>query len=331
LATYIRGINADSVPQHQLTVEKGWWQRDTRLIYAPAIIRGTSKEVSRDRVAIIGKHGTLGRAFAKICGDRSIGYKLLSRQDCDIAEPHSIEEMIRVVRPWAIINAAGYVRVDDAENDAENCYRENAIGPYSLAGACARNGVQLVTFSSDLVFDGEKRKPYVESDHTSPLNTYGRSKVLGEEHVFLADPSALVIRTSAFFGLWDEYNFLHWVGESLAKEQEVPVANDQYISPTFVPDLVHAALDLLIDRESGIWHLANKGSITWADLAYLVAKHLKFCPNGIKAIPGSHLNLNAERPIYSVLGSEKGQILPTLENALDRYFREKKNSFVLVP
>jgi dTDP-4-dehydrorhamnose reductase len=302
------------------------------LIYAPPIVKGPARDVSREnRIAIIGKRGTLGNAFARICGDRAIGYRLLSRQDCDISQPHSIEEMIRVVKPWAIINAAGYVRVDEAETDTESCYRENAIGPYNLAGACARNGVQLVTFSSDLVFDGRKIEPYVESDNASPLNTYGRSKVLGEEHVLLADPTALVVRTSAFFGPWDQYNFLHWVGESLANEREIPVANDQYISPTFVPDLVHATLDLLIDRESGIWHLANQGSITWADLAYLAAKHWKYNGNRIKAIPGSHLNLPALRPTYSVLGSERGQLLPTLENALDRYFREKKKSFVLVP
>jgi dTDP-4-dehydrorhamnose reductase len=110
---------------------------------------------------------------------------------------------------------------------------------------------------------------------------------------------------------------------------EVPAANDIYISPTYVPDLVHTTLDLLVDGEKGIWHLANEGAITWADLAYLTARKLKFNGNLIKAVPSSHLNLAAQRPEYTVLGTEKGQMLPTLENALERYFIEKERFALL--
>src|SRR5205823_1854885 len=120
-------------------------------------------------------------------------------------------------RPWAVVNAAGYVRVDDAEREPEACFRANADGPAVLAAACASRGVQLLTFSSDLVFDGSKGAPYVESDPVSPLNVYGRSKADAEVRVLRELPAALVVRTSAFFGPWDEYNFVTMALRTMAE------------------------------------------------------------------------------------------------------------------
>ncbi|MFN7132539.1 MAG: DUF4170 domain-containing protein, partial [Myxococcales bacterium] len=104
---------------------------------------------------ITGARGTLGRAFARLCELRGLEYRLLTRQELDIASPASVEAALDRHQPWAVINAAGYVRVDDAESDADRCFRENALGPAELARACARHGLPLVTFSSDLVFGGE--------------------------------------------------------------------------------------------------------------------------------------------------------------------------------
>jgi dTDP-4-dehydrorhamnose reductase len=181
-----------------------------------------------------------------------------------------------------------------------------------------------MTFSTDLVFDGAKSKPYVESDNTAPLNIYGRSKADSEAYLKETNPDALVIRTSAFFGPWDEYNFVHYVLNNLSRQQQITVANDVQISPTYVPDLVHASLDLLIDNEKGIWHLANKGSISWANLAYETAAIANVDDIFINAVPSNELSQAAARPRYSVLSSEKGIILPTLDNALKRFFKECK-------
>ncbi len=332
LATYIREKNTAPKSEHLLTQQPGWWHRESRLLIRSSLPQALKEDTGhRPRpILIVGRRGTLGRAFARVCTSRAIPFVLVSRIECDISQPHLIEEAIEKYQPWAIVNAAGYVRVDDAEQDPEACFRDNSIAAYNLAAACQRHGLQLVTISSDLVFDGKKGTPYFESDSTGPLNVYGKSKEQSEEHVLLANPSALVIRTSAFFGPWDNYNFLHWVEQSLEANQEVPVANDVYISPTYVPDLVNAALDLLIDAERGIWHLANTGAITWADLAYRVAKKMQLNSVLIKAIPSSHLHLPAPRPLYTVLGSEKGSMMPTLENAFDRYFGEKQRHNALV-
>ena len=225
-----------------------------------------------------------------------------------------------------MINTAGFVRVDDAEREKEACYRDNTRGPQLLAEACHKKGIRLISFSSDLVFDGLKSGAYVESDPVNPLNVYGSTKAEAEELVRLACPSALMIRTSAFFGPWDEYNFLSYVRKSLSQYQPINVANNILISPTYVPDLVHASLDLLIDEVEGIWHLANKGQISWSELAHEVASNFDLDRGLIQSLTNEEMNYPAPRPDNSVLSSERGQLLPGLEEALGRYFQGQKRT-----
>ena len=322
LASYIKKITKSEAQPHPLLNNKGWWHRDIRLLYdnefterLPSFCKGTISPI-----LIIGKNGTLGRAFARICEDRGISYRLLSRQDLNICSEEDIENSINFYKPWAVINAAGYVRVDDAETDIKRCFDENSRGPQLLATACRSHGIKFMTYSSDLVFDGLKREAYVESDLPNPLNIYGQSKEASEAGVLTADPTALVIRTSAFFGPWDRYNFVNHVLSSLFLAQHVPVLKDVHISPTYVPDLVNASLDLLIDDENDIWHVSNTGEITWADMAFEIAKIGGYNRDLIKPRPLKLMDLKAPRPRYTVLRSEKGIILPSLENALGRYF-----------
>jgi dTDP-4-dehydrorhamnose reductase len=242
----------------------------------------------------------------------------------DITDPTSVDRVLAELHPWAVVNAAGYVRVDDAERDVDACLRVNAEGPAILAASCARQGVPLLTFSSDLVFDGSCATPYVESNPVAPLNVYGRSKVEAEVRVLKAHPSALVIRTSAFFGPWDEYNFVTIALRHLSAGQTFVAAEDSVVSPTYVPDLVHTTLDLLIDGESGLWHLANKSAIAWAQLARLAASIAGVDASRVEARPTRELGLTAPRPTYSVLGSERGMLLPSLDNAMSRYFHERQ-------
>ena len=184
---------------------------------------------------------------------------------------------------------------------------------------CAARGIPYVTFSSDLVFDGEKGAPYVEGDAVTPLGAYGRSKAEAERLVLDAYPGALVIRTSAFFGPWDEYNFVTNVLRSLAERKPVTAAEDAVVSPTYVPDLVHMTLDFVIDAEHGLWHLANEGAVSWADLARDAADLAGLPSELVEGRPSASLSLPAIRPLYSVLGSERGQMLPPLGDALSRY------------
>jgi dTDP-4-dehydrorhamnose reductase len=239
----------------------------------------------------------------------------------DIADAGSVARAIEREEPWAIINAAGYVRVDDAEQDVERCFRDNALGPEALARLCARDGVRLVTFSSDLVFDGLHSDPYVETDRVAPLNVYGRSKAEGEQRVLARNPQALIVRTSAFFGPWDRYNYITVLLRTLREGGEFHAASDTVISPTYVPDLVNACLDLLIDEESGIWHLANAGALTWADLALRAIELARADGRRLRLCPAKSLGRRAPRPAFSALASARSQLLPSVDDALARYIR----------
>lgn len=324
LTTLIKSITSLQTYSHPLTKQEGWWKRDIRFIYKNGI---KEKSIMDDHncqpILIFGKTGTLGKAFSKICDFRGLHYVSLSRQEADITKENEIENAIKKYNPWAIINAAGYVKVDDAEIEIEKCFNENCHAAFFLANSCKKSGIQFMTFSSDLVFDGTKQKPYLENDTINPLNIYGKSKAQAELAVLKTNSDSLVIRTSSFFGPWDEYNFVSNVLNTLGENKNFIAADNVFISPTYVPDLINAALDLLIDNEKGIWHLTNDGTISWANLARKVAGKANLNVDLIDARPMHELNLKAPRPYYSVLKSEKGIVLPTLEEALNRYFHER--------
>ncbi|HYN85020.1 MAG TPA: family 1 glycosylhydrolase [Pyrinomonadaceae bacterium] len=337
LAPMVRALSERGAYEHPALDGAGWWRRLERLCYPPVARRSSARKASASGVAhsgagggsrpilITGATGTLGRALARVCRARGLAYELLARADMDIADARSVASALDAYEPWAVVNAAGYVRVDDAEVDAERCARENAEGPAVLARECARRGgVALVTFSSDLVFDGAKRAPYVESDAPAPLNVYGRTKLAAERGVLAAMPDALVVRTSAFFGPWDEYNFVTAVVRALARGERFAAASDETVSPTYVPDLAHATLDLLLDGGRGVWHLANAGETTWAELARRAAALFGYDARLVDALPSSSFARPAARPLYTALASERASLMPTLEDALGRYARERE-------
>lgn len=347
IATLVKAFAAGQDYSHPVLDLPGWWQRSQRLLYPPVRYSPESSgwidaepetvypAVTMRRVGstavtptpppllIAGATGTLGQAFARICEIRGLPYHLLSRQDMDITDSHSVQQTLTQLKPWAVINAAGYVRVDDAEREPHLCHRINTEGATILATACRDQDIAMVKFSSDLVFDGNQTAPYTESHTVAPLNVYGRSKAIAEQQVLLAHPDALVIRTSAFFSPWDDYNFLTIALRTLANGQSFIAASDAIVSPTYVPDLVNVTLDLLIDRESGLWHLANAGAIAWADLAKEVATLAGLNHTHIQARPTKELNWIAPRPAYSALTSERGILLPSLDGAIVRYLHER--------
>ncbi|QJD98907.1 sugar nucleotide-binding protein [Massilia forsythiae] len=321
---------ADGAPlSHPVLRGQGWWRRPGRFLCTPVATPAAVTSITADGhtlfgraaapILISGASGTLGRAFARICRARNLAYRLLSRHDMDIGDPDSVERALALHKPWAVINTAGYVRVDDAERDVERCMRENATGPAVLAAACARHGVHLTTFSSDLVFDGAQERPYVETDAVAPLGVYGKSKAQAELRVQDAHPGALVVRTSAFFGPWDRHNFVTLALEALERGEPFTACGDLAVSPTYVPDLVHACLDLAIDRESGIWHLSNLGTVTWAELALQAAAQAGVDASRLEVKPASAFGFAAARPRQAVLSSQRGILLPALDNALARY------------
>lgn len=324
LARLLQQLTEHQVYYHPVLDNEGWWQRETRHQYGVAhkVVEMKKKKPLRkcQPLLVLGRTGTLGKAFSRICDERNIHHLLLSRADLDLTNKEAMRQVVEELNPWGIVNAAGYVRVDEAEGDIAACLEANCHGPAALAEVCREKGVRFLSYSSDLVFDGSKQGPYTESDAVAPLNVYGRSKALSEELILQQNPEALVIRTSSFFGPWDEYNFVTTTLTALKEGRSVTAAGDVYVSPTYVPDLVHASLDLLLDGEHGIVHMTNDGALSWAELARQVAGMAGYDVSLIREVPVRKLRLKARRPYYSVLVSEKGIKLPTVEAALERYF-----------
>jgi dTDP-4-dehydrorhamnose reductase len=323
IARMTRALAMEGRFEHPVLGAPGWWRRPDRLWYPAYGAAARAPAVRAPPLLVTGATGTLGQAFGRLCDLRGLPCELLTRAELDIADPQSGRTVLDELRPWAVVNAAGYVRVDDAEVEAKRCRRENSEGPRVLGQACAERGLPLVTFSSDLVFDGAKQVPYVESDPVAPLSVYGESKAHAERCVLEGHPSALVVRTSAFFGPWDEWNFAYVALQELEAGRPFAAANDAVVSPTYVPDLVHTVLDLLIDGACGLWHLTNVGEVTWAELARAVAAAAGVDDACLHPQPSSRLGFVAPRPRYSALGSERGTLLEPLENAVERFVSER--------
>lgn len=312
---------------HPALARPGWWRRDIRLEHAPYVWTGERPMPEADRavppILITGATGTLGQALARACDLRGLDHVLTDRAALALDDPTSIAAALDAHRPWAVINAAGWVRVDEAEAAREACFRANAAGAANLARACAERGIRQAVFSSDLVFDGAKNDVYLEDDAPRPLNVYGASKAAAEEQVLGLDPAALVIRTAAFFSPFDAHNFAVWVERELRAGRDVAAAEGFVVTPTFVPDLVHASLDLLIDEAAGLWHLTNQEPVSWFAFGRRVAETLDLDPRRVRPAKPDDLGWRAPRPAFVPLGSVHGQLLPKLDDALARH-RERR-------
>lgn len=326
LAEAMRAIGADREPSSAAIAGTPWWRRSVRLANtAVAPLAPVAPLASSGPpLLIIGASGTLGRAFHRVAAARGLRSRLIGRAEADIADPSAVDAIIRHVAPWAVINAAGYVRVDDAESDREACWRSNVTGPVTLAAACRRRGLPLVTFSSDLVFDGDAGRAYTEDDTPNPRNVYGASKAEAEHRVLDVMDRALVVRTSAFFGPWDRHNFLAALGRALEAGERFLAPHDTVVSPTYVPHLVNTTLDLLIDGERGIWNLANAGAVSWFEFAVAAAELGGWEADRIEGVPTREIWGPAARPASTVLTSARGAIMPSLEDGLAAYLQEAR-------
>jgi dTDP-4-dehydrorhamnose reductase len=303
--------------EHPVLDLPGWWRRPGRCHGRPRYDTLPQNCSAARPILITGATGTLGQAFARICAHRGLAHVLTSRPELDITDQASIAAAIRRYRPWAVINAAGFVRTWEADAKFDECLAINAIGPELLGRECKAAGIPLVTFSSDLVFDGKLGRPYAEPDQPAPASAYGKSKAEAEARLMAIDAAALIVRTSAFFGPWDRYNFLFDTIEKLKRGEEVVASDKTFVSPTYVPDLVHATLDLLVDGETGIWHLTNQGAVSWHELAKEAATAARLDRKLVRVS-------EQEEPVDTSLTSERGLLLRPLDEALSDFVQHNE-------
>lgn len=242
---------------------------------------------------ITGAGGQLGRALVEEFPEA----KALTRADWDVELPAPAG----LAESELVLHAAAWTDVDGAEDDPQGATAVNVGG---TANAVAL-GAPLVYYSTDYVFDGRKREPYVESDGPSPLSVYGRSKLHGEA---AAGEGSWIVRSSWLFGPTG-HNFVRTMLRLGAEREEVAVVSDQRGSPTFVGHLARATRELLA-HPPGVWHVAAEGECTWADFAEVIFEETGLDCR-VRRIATEELGRPASRPLYSVLRSEKGApILP---------------------
>jgi dTDP-4-dehydrorhamnose reductase len=322
LAALVKHVAAGGEPDHPVLDGPSWWHRPERLLFADSDPPAVPSIRPARPLLVTGGTGALGSAFLRVCARRGLAVVAPPRSELDITDPKSVVAALTRYRPWAVVNAAGYGKVDAAETDAERCHRDNAHGPAVTAAACAVDGVGLVTFSSDLVFDGRTARPYREEDRPSPLSVYGSAKAEGDRRVLEVHPGALVVRTGAHFGPWDGRNFLAQAIAALRAGAVFAAADDLTVTPAYLPDLVDEVLDLVVDGTTGIWHLAPPEPVTWADFVVDAARCARLDPVRVQRKPSAAFAWRAPRPAYSALATTRGIALPSLADSLTRFVRD---------
>jgi dTDP-4-dehydrorhamnose reductase len=251
-------------------------------------------------VILGGKTGLLGQALTNAFRQAGARTFPLSSRDCDILDPKSVERIMDRRDPDVLINAAAYTQVDLAEEQEEMAFALNATAPPLLASLAAKRLIPFVHFSTDFVFRGDKRTPYLPYDEQTPFSVYGISKADGERGLLrFGYDRTLIIRTSWLFGP-GKMNFVEKILSLCESRDTLTVVNDQTGSPSYTPDVASGTLALLANEATGIHHLANSGEATWFDLA-AEAVHLAGLDCTVEPIPSSAYPTKAVRPPYSVL------------------------------
>jgi dTDP-4-dehydrorhamnose reductase len=255
------------------------------------------------RLLVTGAAGMLGHEVVA-AGER-FGHEVAAWDlpECDLTDFDATLEAVRRLDPRAVVNCAAYTNVDGAESDEPTAERVNADAAGNVARACAACGARLVHVSTDYVFDGSKREPWLESDQVAPLGAYGRTKLHGEQQVAAELEDHAIVRTAWLFGPHGP-NFVSTMLRLASERDEVSVVTDQVGSPTFAGHLAPALVDMAERTDTGSFHAAGAGSCSWYELA-LEAFELAGVVCRVLPTTAERFARPAPRPAYSVLGSER--------------------------
>jgi dTDP-4-dehydrorhamnose reductase len=266
----------------------------------------------------------LGRDFMIAATEREHDAIGLDHAALDITDSVAVDRALSQFRPEVIVNCAAYTDVDGAESDERTAMRINDEGAALLASAAASIGAAIVQPSSDYVFDGSSRRPYVESDMTGAISAYGRTKLGGETSVAAANPRHFIVRASWLFGIAGK-NFVETMLRLGDERPEVLVVSDQVGCPTYTRHLAEGIAELLERDDYGIHHMAADGECSWYEFAQEI-----FDQAGVEchvmAGTTEMLARPAPRPAYSVLGTERRDPvrLPHWRQGLAEYLAERE-------
>jgi len=233
--------------------------------------------------------------------DEVVGWDI---EEIDIQKEEKSVFKIEKLRPNIVIHVAAYTDVDGCERDEEKAFAVNAEGAKYVALAALRCRAKLIYLSTDYIFDGNKREPYVESDLPHPLNVYGRSKWQGEQYVQELVKNGLIIRTQWLYGRYGK-NFVASILQQAREKKALSIVNDQIGSPTYTVDLAKAISVLIQFNAQGIFHVANSDRCTWFTFGQAILNLAGMNEVKVISISSEALDRPAVRPSYSVFNCQK--------------------------
>lgn len=257
-------------------------------------------------IVVTGANGQLGRCIQKAAADMpGFTFHFLGREHLPIDNHLLTREVLHTLKPVCVINAGAYTAVDKAESEVEIANNANGYAVGNLAKYCHESGAKFIHVSTDYVFDGKAKKPYVETDETNPVNAYGASKLLGETLAIQENPDSIIIRTSWVYSAYGS-NFVKTMLRLMRERDLIKVVNDQFGSPTYAQDLADAILSMAVAKDGtpGIYHFSNQGVISWYDFACSI-RDLSGLTCKVEPITTEQFPTPAKRPEWSVMDCSK--------------------------
>jgi dTDP-4-dehydrorhamnose reductase len=306
LGAAVRDLATEGTFYHPVLQSRGWWHRQGRH-YRPSQRMGKLQEHGQHLVVLGPKGCPFTEEILSVCACRGL----------DTLHLHSAKDLGDAVipiadrRPWAVVDASSLKLSAIATRNPRNTLKADAYGAQAVAAACAASFLPLLTFTSNLVFDGSWGPTHAEDAVLDPISLFAKSQAQVEVLIDEAHPAALQVRTGCVMGTEESTSLASAVRAALTAKDFLPDLPSGITSVSYMPDLVHTALDLLIDGERGIWHLANQGANTWADVVSGMAETLGVACPPLMQMQGAMTN--------TALTSIRGLLMPSLESAIDRF------------
>jgi dTDP-4-dehydrorhamnose reductase len=263
------------------------------------------------RILVTGGNGLLAHALKEIAPP-DFQLFIPGHAEFDLTKKELMAQRLVELRPSVVINTAAYNLVDRCEIERDLSWAVNAAGPERLAGLCVRDGIQLVHYGTDYVFDGAKKSPYLEEDTPNPLNHYAAGKLAGEQAVLRASPKNIVMRTSWLFG-WhptQAKTFVHTILKAACEGRALKSTTDQFSAPTFASDLAQWTLELVRCNASGLFHAVNDDGVSrfdWTKIILDEAVRANLIPTAppVEPVLSTFFNSTMRRPGYTVMSNDK--------------------------
>jgi dTDP-4-dehydrorhamnose reductase len=328
VAEMMRDLASEGVHEVPAMTGPGWWDRPDRFHYPVVHVDEPAELPDREppppgrpqrRLLILGGDGPIGRVVANACERRGLAFTS-TPDDAATPEHAPIDGIMEWLDPWAVVDGSGLRDADRAERTPR--FVREAAGRAILWGrACERRGIPLAVLSTDEVFDGDASRPYREDDPIAPSTVLGRAWS-DVERALEGSRHALIVRSGPLFG-FDELDEgvdpLATILGAATAGRPVRVAADRVASPTYLPHLVDVVLDLLIDRATGIWHVANEAAVTPVDVATAALAALELETTAVRPVASGSSTGRGTGRRFTALTSGRGRLLPSLDESLTNF------------